>query len=459
MTADRKQRAAAALLGAPLLAALALGCGGGSSGAHEPPTRRVIEAASASGEYAYAFDPSGLVTRVGTSGAAYTVTRQGDTMTAGADTYRYDALGRVAAIDDLTIAYGPDGQIDHATRGGTTVAYVHDEEGRRLLKSTAGAPVAAYVEQATLTAAELDEPLRIGARLLGVLRNGVFSLTATDARGTVQADTNGAPRYASPFGARPVHPDVAAALDYTARGYDADLGADRMGVRDYDARVARFLQPDPLFLAHPEKCVQSPVECSLYGYARSSPADYTDPTGTHSSKDWHGVVQPVHQDAIRIVLGASVTPEQLQVLVDRQTYMDTFQHPEDQPLHAMNGLGQDRGRSIQVANRFVAEEMKQARAEWGKSPEAFEHLGNLLHTLQDATSPAHSGFQTYYDGFPLNAIHGAREAIYPVDKQDRALLEGATRWGYDMAAGKAPVPDHFFDAKTGQLALPDRYTH
>jgi hypothetical protein len=55
-----------------------------------------------------------------------------------------------------------------------------------------------------------------------------------------------------------------------------------MGARDYDARLAAFLEPDPLFLLHPEKCVDSPIECSLYGYARARPLDYTDPTGLDS---------------------------------------------------------------------------------------------------------------------------------------------------------------------------------
>ena len=77
------------------------------------------------------------------------------TLAAGADTYRYDALGRVAAIDDRSIAYGPDGQVDHTTLGATTVTYVYDESGRRLLKSVNGAPVLAYVEDTTVTPAEL----------------------------------------------------------------------------------------------------------------------------------------------------------------------------------------------------------------------------------------------------------------------------------------------------------------
>ena len=49
------------------------------------------------------------------------------------------------------------------------------------------------------------------------------------------------------------HPGIAAALDYVEKGFDRDLGLVRMGVRDYDPYIGRFLTPDPLFLESPEK--------------------------------------------------------------------------------------------------------------------------------------------------------------------------------------------------------------
>jgi RHS repeat-associated protein len=76
-----------------------------------------------------------------------------------------------------------------------------------------------------------------------------------------------------------VHPDVAPAIDYATKGWDADLGVVRMGVRDYDPLLSRFLQPDPLFLENLGKSVDSPVEANLYGYARNSPTTTVDPEG------------------------------------------------------------------------------------------------------------------------------------------------------------------------------------
>jgi RHS repeat-associated protein len=256
---------------------MSAGCGEHREPAGEATS--VIQSALVAGSYAYTFDSSGLMTSSATGDVSYAIARSGSTLTAGADTYTYDAIGRVIAVDAQGFAYGPDGQIDHATSGAGTVAYVYDENGQRILKSTNGTPTAAYVDGAYVTATELDEPVAVAGRTVGLLRNGTFALAASDVRGTVLADTDGTSRVASPFGARSVHPDVAPALDYANRGFDADLGIDRMGVRDYDARTARFLQPDPRFLLHPEDCIRSPVECNLYGYAKGSPASHTDPTG------------------------------------------------------------------------------------------------------------------------------------------------------------------------------------
>jgi hypothetical protein len=52
-------------------------------------------------------------------------------------------------------------------------------------------------------------------------------------------------------------------IDYTRLGWDADLDAVRMGVRDYDPLLAEFWTPDPLYFENLEKCASSPLQCSL----------------------------------------------------------------------------------------------------------------------------------------------------------------------------------------------------
>jgi RHS repeat-associated protein len=148
------------------------------------------------------------------------------------------------------------------------------------MKSSPAGPIAVYLEDGYLDGNGLTQPFRVGGITVGIVRNGQLQLVPIDLRGTVLADHDGTARFATPFGNRAVHPDLAAALDYVNKGYDADLGLVRMGVRDYDPTLDRFTTPDPQFLGRPDLCVGSPVECNLYGYARNQPLSFTDPKGT-----------------------------------------------------------------------------------------------------------------------------------------------------------------------------------
>jgi RHS repeat-associated protein len=194
-----------------------------------------------------------------------------------------DALGRATVFHDRQLGYGADGRLARASRGDDELGYLYDEEGRRIAKRHNGVPVEGYSDGSFITDAMLLEPLRIERKIVALLQNGQSTLIASDARATPLADGDGTSELAGPFGERDTHPDVAPALDYAAAGWDADLGAARMGVRDYDPSTRQFLTPDPLFLEAPERCVGSPVECNLYGYARNQPADRIDPTGTCSA--------------------------------------------------------------------------------------------------------------------------------------------------------------------------------
>jgi RHS repeat-associated protein len=251
----------------PCAAAIFVAACGAPSDA--PSLAQVLEAQSAAGVFTYAYDAQGLVTSIG--GAAIAAPW-------------VDALGRAVAVGDLAIAYGPDGHVDHATRGGRTATYVTDEDGERLAKRLDGAFVAAWIDGDAITPAELVEPVRAAGRVLGVARNGRFAMAAGDSRGTIVAGTDGATALPSPYGARAAHPDVATAIDYAGAPFDADVGVHRMGVRDYDARTGRFLEPDPLLLEDPRECVARPVECSLYGYAAARPSQLVDPTGTEAEE-------------------------------------------------------------------------------------------------------------------------------------------------------------------------------
>jgi RHS repeat-associated protein len=245
--------------------------------------RLLTSSTDAQKTYGYAFDASGLPLQIREDGTTTNLIDAGSTLSAGALTYAFDDLGRTVGRGTMSLSYGPDGQLATAAQGGRTWSYIHDEAGQRLAKLENGAVLAALLPEGWLDAGQLVESVKVAGRTVGLVRNGVYEPVATDLLGTVLADADGTPRIASPFGKRDVHPDRAAAIDYVEKGFDADLGLVRMGVRDYDPQINRFTTPDPMFLEAPERCLGSPGECSLYGYARGNPVVFTDPGGEQAA--------------------------------------------------------------------------------------------------------------------------------------------------------------------------------
>ncbi|TSC23068.1 polymorphic toxin-type HINT domain-containing protein [Corallococcus sp. Z5C101001] len=248
------------------------------------PQGFLTQAQDAHDSYLYGYAPEGLPLSIQENGTTRPVTRVGNTLTAGNVTYTFDALGRAVTKGNLQLTYGPNGHVASATRGTTQWNFLYDEAGQRILKREGSTPVAAYLEAGEyLDASGLTLPVHFAGQLVGVIQQGVFRPLAADARGTLLTDTVGAPFVASPYGNRAAHPDVSPALEFVQKGYDADLGLIRMGVRDYDATLGQFLSPDGLFLESPEQCLANPSECNLYSYARGNPTGFTDPSGKCSA--------------------------------------------------------------------------------------------------------------------------------------------------------------------------------
>ncbi|RYG75728.1 hypothetical protein EON77_10800, partial [bacterium] len=248
-------------------------------------------ASDATADETYAYDAAGLQTTRTKAGVVTAFTRSGATLTAGEHTYTFDELGRVVAKDDVELAYGPRGHVREARNAQKTWAYLYDEQGLRIAKLEGGVVTQAFPKDGSfLDAAHgLVEPLHVGGVLVGTLHHGAagtaeatrFEPIAADLRGTRLSNRDGSPVFASPWGERDggTHPDLAEAVDYATKGWDRDLGVVRMGVRDYDPALGRFLQPDALYFENLEKCAESPLDCNLYAYAKNNPLLFVDPTG------------------------------------------------------------------------------------------------------------------------------------------------------------------------------------
>ncbi len=263
--------------------------------------------------YSYTFDAVGFPTGIQSAGVLRKVEGAWPALTVGGVPYRFDALGRISQKGPLTYAYAPTGQVDIVNTGAQTFSFVHDETGQRLLKRSGSGETTAFWNDVTVDASGLTQALSVGGLVVGLVKNGSFSLVPTDFKGTVVAGVDGVRNLSAPHGERAVPVPSSVALDYVTKGFDADLGTYRMGVRDYDATAGIFLSADPLFLERPEKCVESPLECNLYGYAKGNPSRFTDGSGLQASED-EGVVAARKASGMGGLGGVRATQQTLEMV-------------------------------------------------------------------------------------------------------------------------------------------------
>lgn len=267
----------------------------------------LIRAHDAETTWEYAFDRAGLPTQVTHDGSIEAFTRTADALSSTTHDVAFDDLGRARVVDGAELEYDAAGQILAVNRGGRRRTFDYDEAGNRLVKRDAGVAVAAYVAEGYLDASGLTQPIAVGGQLVGVLRQGKRVLAPVDLRGSLTGDADGSRSLPSPFGVRSGdRPQLAAAVDYVQRGYDADLGTVRMGARDYAPGLNQFLTPDPLFLSDIGRVGGNPVAGNLYTYARNAPLDFVDPLGLEESR-WSQLVSVLSSPAVRSAATTALT--------------------------------------------------------------------------------------------------------------------------------------------------------
>lgn len=188
------------------------------------------------------------------------------------------------------------------------------------------------------------------------------------------------------------------------------------------------------------------------------------------------ICQTIHQDAIENVFQTYVgldhqplPPAALAILQEQQKVIDRHQAPSQSSEHAMTGVergetpAQRRAAFIAGTEKFLHDQLNAAIAARNAGRDAgWESLGQAIHPLQDATSPAHRPFQAwrYNETWFSMAVHVWKESQYPEDEGDtaplRADLENAVRWALDIYFEKTPLPDHFFKSD-GELDFPPAY--
>jgi hypothetical protein len=121
---------------------------------------------------------------------------------------------------------------------------------------------------------------------------------------------------------------------------------------------------------------------------------------------------------------------------------DMFQNGKYSYMHAMRDDGESIEDAMNNADAFVREHFAEAKRllSEGKVQEAYYEFGIGLHTLQDATSPAHSGFQRWGDHLqkPFQLAHVLKELFYPgVHSNLQKITNQYLEW---FEKSNAPLP-------------------
>jgi hypothetical protein len=123
-----------------------------------------------------------------------------------------------------------------------------------------------------------------------------------------------------------------------------------------------------------------------------------------------------------------------------------FQDNAHSYVHAMSSPTDPAPQAIYKANHWVRRELTQARVyeAQGNRRQALVHLGNAMHTLQDATSPVHRGFQYWDDKWSLSLQWVNHEQYELFDPGPGSALYKETLRAYVFWKSRKPLPHTFF---------------
>jgi RHS repeat-associated protein len=284
----------------------------------------------------------------------------------------------------------------------------------------------------------IDEPLALYA-------SGAVSYLNADGLGSVVATNNptGTVNHSSIFDAWGVVKGETGTRSHSFTYTGRETG--EAGLHSYRARLL-----DPArgrFVGQDEITTQS-----QYSYVFSSPIGYRDSSGRWPSRtDFFGKVFSggVHQAAIDRALDF-LPPADREYLKFMQVVADMDQSEAGSFKHAMTVPKLGRKKSIDEANCWVAKLMRQAiqLEKDGHHLAALRQFAMALHTIQDATSPAHYFFEPWHD--PSLKQPGAYgEAVGHILTEDfdpgaDSHLDRATRWMWGIFSGEYDLPTDFF---------------
>lgn len=324
-----------------------------------------------------AYNANNQLTSWGTANLFYDV--NGNMTSDGTHSYAWDARNHMKQIDS-----------------GTTASFVYDPLGRRVSKNILGTTtnflydgantvqeIIGGTNTANSLAGGLDEVFQrtdsAGARSFLTDALG-SSIALADSTGTIQTQYS-----FDPFGNTTTSgASTTSSFAYTGRELDS-TGLYFNRARYYNTTLQRFISEDPIGF--------SGGDTNLYAYVWNSPTNFVDPGGQFG---WPRHVQ-ITNDALRMA-GLSPDPGMAQQVaaVDLRTSQGTDADATN--THAMSGITSGR-----KPHQQSCEEAFQGTQDQIARDVNAGDLTKALHTIQDAYSPSHYGFQPWDGGFsPLH---------------------------------------------------------
>jgi RHS repeat-associated protein len=245
-------------------------------------------------------------------------------------------------------------------------------------------------------------------------------------------------------------------LRFSNKYQDEETDLVYYGYRYYNASVGRWLSRDPIHDAGFRLITDGAYQAHAHitespnGFLVNNPLIHFDSLGLWSSSYGYYAgtligLTPVHQRAIRRAITDLVGFE-YDILDAAQVKVDNDQSPELSYEHAMrDGLAnQPESAARTLANRFVRTHLVQAQKLLCQCKpdleKALDHFGMALHTIQDFTSPPHTGFQPWYGtrGHTEEALKHLFAEAY--DPGSGSHLDIATSWFWTFFACPTSAP-------------------
>ncbi len=206
--------------------------------------------------------------------------------------YTYDAAGNLISNGTHAYTYNARGRLAKVTYGTRSNTYALNGLGQRIRKTGYGVSTGTnrYVYDAqghllgdyTSTGVAIQETVYLGDIPVAVLQGTAVYHLHADHLDTPRVITDSTNKViwrwdSDPFGATAANEDpdgdrkkFTYNLRFPGQYFDKETGLHYNYFRDYDPKIGRYVQSDPIGLAG---------GVNLYQYAKSNPLIYTDPTG------------------------------------------------------------------------------------------------------------------------------------------------------------------------------------